>query len=161
LNAGTFLPGSSDDEDDEIGFSTSIEHKAGTGGLVLGLLPGTASVEDLYPPQQHFSKLWQVYLSNIQPVTMILHAPSTSVVLAEAAKGHGHAPTDAEVLLFAVMACALISITDADCMRTLAEKRSTLLSRYRLGCELALINANFLISSNFGVLQAYVIYLVS
>lgn len=157
MKAGTLPPGSSDDDDD----TPRVEHKFGASGLALGLLPGTAKIEDLYPPQQHFFKLWQIYLDNIQPITMILHAPSSSVVLAEAVKGYGHASKDAEVLLFAVIACALISITDADCMQKLGEKRSTLLSRYRLGCELALINARFLISPNLGFLQAYTIYLVS
>jgi hypothetical protein len=92
---------------------------------------------------------------------MILHTPSTNLVLAEAVKGCGHASKEVEVLLFAVMACALMSITDTECMRKLGERRSMLLSRYSLGCELALINAKFLVSSSLGVLKAYTIYLVS
>jgi hypothetical protein len=92
---------------------------------------------------------------------MILHAPSASILLAEAAKGPGCASKGSEVLLFAVMACALISITDDECRKKLGEERSTLLSRHRLGCEKALVNAKFLTSPNFAVLQAYAIYLVS
>jgi hypothetical protein len=145
------------DEDENVAPDAWTGYRASA----LGLSPWTPSTEELYPPQQHFLQLWQTYLSNIHPVTMILHAPSAGEVLAEAVKGHGRASKEAEALLFATMACALISVTDADCTRLLGEKRSTLYSRYRLGCDVALTNANFLTSSNLCVLQAYTIYLVS
>ncbi|PYH94188.1 hypothetical protein BO71DRAFT_430227 [Aspergillus ellipticus CBS 707.79] len=131
-------------------------------GLALGVLsPETPSVEELYPPQQHFQHLWQTYLSNIHPVTMILHGPSAGEVLTAAMKGHGRPPKDVEALLFAAMACALVFVTDAECTPLLGCKKSILFARYRLGCEVALTNASFLISSKVRVLQAYTIYLVA
>ncbi|PLN76745.1 hypothetical protein BDW42DRAFT_15824 [Aspergillus taichungensis] len=147
LNASALFPG--EDEDD------------GTGGLALGLSPETRSTEGLYPSHHHFHQLWSIYLSNVHPITMILHAPSARGILEEAAKGPGHASKDDAALLFATMVGALTSVTDAECARLLGEKRSVLLARYRLGCEVALTNANFLISSNLCVLQAYTIYLVA
>lgn len=151
-------------DDEEGAADTSTAYLHGSSYLTLGLpalSSGSVSTEELYPPQQHFLQLWQAYLSHIHPVTMILHGPSDGETLARAVKDRGHASRDVDALLFATMACALISVADADCVRLLGEKRSALFSRYRLGCEVALANANFLVSSSLRVLQAYTIYLVS
>lgn len=130
--------------------------------LCLGISSSTPlAVRDFYPSQQCFIYLWQIYLSNIHPITMIIHAPSIGEILAEAVRDHDHTTKDVEILLFAIMACALTSITDANCSQSLGEQRSVLFSRYRFACEAALMNANFLLSSNFGVLQAFMVYLVS
>ncbi|KAE8405084.1 hypothetical protein BDV37DRAFT_101908 [Aspergillus pseudonomiae] len=130
--------------------------------LALNILPRTtaASIDSLYPPPQHFAKLWPIYLRNVQPITMILHLASTSTMLAEAARGPGHASESATVLLFAVLTAAIMSMTEEECVQTFAMEQSILRSRYRSGCELALARVEFLISCNFAVLQAYTMYLV-
>lgn len=158
-----FPDSSSSDEEDGYGEEGVSGARTGykASGLALRIPPETPSTKGLYPTQHHFRQLWPIYLANIHPVTMILHAPSASEILAEAAKGHGHASKDVEALLFATMGCALNSVTEAECARLLGEKKSILLAKYRRGCEVALANANFLMSSNLCVLQAYTIYLVS
>ncbi|GAB1198345.1 hypothetical protein APSETT444_007664 [Aspergillus pseudonomiae] len=90
---------------------------------------------------------------------MILHLASTSIMLAEAARGPGHASESATVLLFAVLTAAVMSMTEEECVQTFAMEQSILRSRYRSGCELALARVEFLISCNFAVLQAYTVYL--
>ncbi|EFR02789.1 fungal specific transcription factor domain-containing protein [Nannizzia gypsea CBS 118893] len=155
LDTGTILRELSGDEDED------TEYTASANALALGRLPRTARIKDLYPEWLHFSSLWCTYLHNIQPVTMILHAPTVSIVLAEAVKGHTKVSKDTEALLFAVMACALMSLTDAECLRKFGEEKSKLLSGYLLGCEMALINANFLTSFNLVVLQSYMIYVLA
>ncbi|KAI0193243.1 fungal-specific transcription factor domain-containing protein [Xylaria flabelliformis] len=158
FNTGNLTPRSLNDRNED-NTPRPLEHSTKASRLILGAMAGPARIEALYPPQLHFSKLWQVYLHNVQPLTMILHAPSASLLLAEAVKGHGHVPAETEALLFAVMACAVMSLSEADCMRSLGARKTSLFSRYRLGCELALTNARFLMSSDFSVLQAYTIYL--
>lgn len=129
--------------------------------LTLGILPGTtaARIDNLYPPPQHFAKLWPIYLRNVHHITMILHPASTGSMLAEAARDPGHASDGAIVLLFAVMTAAVMSMTEEECVETCATKQSILRSRYRSGCELALARVEFLVSCNFAVLQAYTVYL--
>ncbi|KAI8944771.1 hypothetical protein F4801DRAFT_598931 [Xylaria longipes] len=158
FNTGNLTPRSLNDRNED-SIPRPFEHTTKASKLVLGATPGTSRIEALYPSQLHFCKLWQVYLHNVQPLTMILHAPSASLLLAEAVKGHGHTSAETDALLFAVMACAVLSLSDADCMRRLGAKKSSFFSRYRLGCELALANARFMMSSDFSVLQAYTIYL--
>ncbi|KAL4738196.1 hypothetical protein BDV11DRAFT_216150 [Aspergillus similis] len=136
---------------------------SGVSRLPLRLSPKTPLLEPVtfYPTQERFRQLWQIYLANIHPITMILHAPSASETLANTVNNSGNSSKDTEALLFATMVCALNSITDAECERLLGEKKSVLLSIYCRGCEIALTKANLLVSSNFGVLQAFTLYLVA
>ncbi|KAE8342598.1 hypothetical protein BDV24DRAFT_173611 [Aspergillus arachidicola] len=161
LNAGAMFPDpSSDEEDDEeVASDTPVGYKASA--LALRLSPQTPSIESYYPTKQHFRILWPIYLSNIHPVTMILHAPSAGEILTKAVEDHGHMSRNAESLMFAILMCALTSVTDAECTRLLGEERAVLLSRYRRGCEIALNKANYLMSCSISVLQAYTIYLVA
>lgn len=132
-------------------------------GLALGILPRTtaAHIDYLYPPPQHFTKLWSIYLRNVHHITMILHPTSTGAMLAEAAQCPGHASESATVLLFAVLVAAIMSMTEEECDQAFAMKQSILCSRYRSCCELALVRVEFIMSCNLTVLQAYMVYLVS
>ncbi|KAE8375251.1 hypothetical protein BDV26DRAFT_295176 [Aspergillus bertholletiae] len=161
LDAHAMFPDSDTGEDDD--YEEMFEKKAvdGLSRFPLRLSPGSASVETLYPTQEQFRHLWKLYLSNIHPITMILHAPSASKMLTQAIEGYGHLSKDTEALLFATMLCALISITDCECERLLGEKKSVLFSVYRQGCEISLMSANFLVSFKLRVLQAYTLYLVA
>ncbi|KAE8140626.1 hypothetical protein BDV38DRAFT_280119 [Aspergillus pseudotamarii] len=161
LNTGDIFPDSSSDEEDdeEVASDTSAGYKASA--LALRLSPQTPPIASYYPTKQHFRILWPIYLSNIHPVTMILHAPSTGEILTKAVEGHGHTSKNAESLILAILMCALTSITDAECTRLLGQEKAVLLSRYRRGCEIALDKANYLMSCNIGVLQAYTLYLVA
>lgn len=56
---------------------------------------------------------------------------------------------------------AVSAMTPAQCMNHLQEDKETLLDRYRTATEIALANANILLSSDLMTLQALVIFLVS
>lgn len=58
------------------------------------------------------------------------------------------------------MACAVLTLSEEECQKMFNEKQSVLLARYKLGARRSLKNARFLLSSNFVVLQAFVLYLV-
>ncbi|RAQ64472.1 hypothetical protein COH20_010697 [Aspergillus flavus] len=91
LNDGAMFPDSSSnkEDDEEVASDTQVGYKASA--LALRLSPQTPSIESYYPTKQHFRILWPIYLSNIRPVTMILHAPSAGEKLTKAVEGHGNA----------------------------------------------------------------------
>ncbi|KAF7625051.1 hypothetical protein F9C07_3373 [Aspergillus flavus] len=90
LNDGAMFPDSSSnkEDDEEVASDTQVGYKASA--LALRLSPQTPSIESYYPTKQHFRILWPIYLSNIRPVTMILHAPSEGEKLTKAVEGHGN-----------------------------------------------------------------------
>lgn len=66
-----------------------------------------------------------------------------------------------EALLFAMYYAAVSAMTPAQCRSHLQEDKEMLLDRYRTATEIALANANILLSSDLITLQALVIFLVS
>lgn len=132
------------------------------GCLPLGLSPQTPkALEGLFPSPDQFTRLWQVFIENVHPVTMLIHPQSAREALFDSSKGPGSANRDVEALFFSIITSAVASLTHAQCVQQLSEGRDTLLARYRLGTERALINAKYLVSSNLTVLQAFNFYLVS
>lgn len=151
---------SDDDEGDDDETQQIMETQEG-GDLVLGQTPWSVSLHNLYPSLTHFNKIWQAFLTNVHPITMICHGPTVHQTLVDAVQSPGHVSKDAEALLFSVMACAVLSMEEDECLKKFGEVRISLLSRARYGGRQALINAKFLLSSNFTVLQALYLYLVS
>jgi hypothetical protein len=128
--------------------------------LTLGVPPGTLSAGDLWPPHDHFNILWKVYLCNVHPITMVLHAPTASEAVHAASRGQRITSEETRAFLFAMLTCALASLTASQSMELLGQRKDALYAKYRRGCEIALANANFLASRSLLVLQAYAIYLV-
>ncbi|KAI0152973.1 hypothetical protein GGR57DRAFT_503106 [Xylariaceae sp. FL1272] len=160
FNTGTLTPRSLNDRP-EHPVSEIFECPAKASDLVLRNNVGKAKEGDLHPSPTLFSQLWQLYLQNVHPITMIIHGPTASQILTQAVQDRSPISQETKALLFAIMACAVMSLSDADCMRKFGERRTSLLLRYRSACETALTNARFLMSSDFTLLQAYTIYLLT
>lgn len=92
---------------------------------------------------------------------MILHAPTAGQTLINASCQSPPASPEIQALLFATLACSLVSMTDAECMSLFGQRQSTLFKQYRSGCEAALVQARMFTSSSLVVLQAFTIYLVA
>ena len=66
-----------------------------------------------------------------------------------------------EALMFAIYAAAVSSLDNDECVSTMGESRSVLLTRYSTATQQALIRAQYLKTSDLVVLQAYTLFLVS
>jgi hypothetical protein len=64
-------------------------------------------------------------------------------------------------LLMTIYASAVLSMSEDACMGIMNEQKSKLIARYIAGAQYALREVGFLESTNFVVLQAFVLYLVS
>jgi len=156
------LQESSDDEQDKTTTqATNSIFQPDGGSLVLGLRPTTNSLRSFHPPPVHIFKLWQTFLDNINPLCKIVHAPSLQQKLIEAVGDLDNVSKATNALMFGVYFSAVSSLTEADCPSLLGDTKLSLLTRYHLGAQQALIEARFLQCSDLAVLQAFVLYLVS
>jgi hypothetical protein len=115
----------------------------------------------LHPSPDHILKLWQIFLTNVNPMTKIIHQPSLQLSIEKSIPDLEHMPRGLEALLFAIYGASVHSMRDGECQATFGEPRSTLQARYRLGVRRSLTKAQFMRTSDLMVLQAFVIYLVS
>lgn len=115
----------------------------------------------LHPSAIQSFRLWQVFTTNVHPLTKILHAPTVQQELIQGLSEPDsiHGPTEA--LIFSIYLVAVVSLTDEECRSQLGEPREKHLARYCYATEAALSRVDFLRSTNLKVLQAFTFYLVS
>lgn len=118
-------------------------------------------VRSLHPNTPQNFQLWQIFLNNVNPIVKLLHAPSTQQLILEAASDLDNISRPTEALLFCIYLCAVASMDDETTRHVLGASRSDLMARFSRAAEQALINAEFLRSTNVLILQALTLYLVS
>lgn len=103
------------------------------------------------------------FMSNVEPMAKILHTPTLQNLVTNAIINIDDLPTGnyVEALLFAMYYSAITTLTADQCLQNFQDERDTLLARYKAGFERALVNADFLNTTELGTLQALTIFLVS
>lgn len=128
--------------------------------LTAALMGSTLDLVEYHPSYQEAQILWKTHVENVEPICKILHVPSTSDMVRRVSAQPQSATKAEECLLFAIYHFAIFSMADDDCVQLLQEPRDALLQRYQFAAKQALVNANFLKSTEIAVLQAYTLYLM-
>lgn len=121
---------------------------------------GSNDVEQtsLHLPPNHIITLWQAYISNVDPVTKIIHVPTVQqLVLGQI--GQPAVPMNQRCLIAAIYLIATVSLTERECRATLQAGRDGLIRSLKLATEQTLSAAGFVTTADIVVLQALVLYL--
>ncbi|KAK9452808.1 hypothetical protein V1511DRAFT_463815 [Dipodascopsis uninucleata] len=131
------------------------------GELILGDIAHGSNLTALHPKPAMMMKLWQIFLNNIQPLTKIVHSPTTQQQIIGSSDNLANVSKSLEALMFAIYSCAVYSLSETDCESQLGESKSVLLASFQAGTCRSLINACFLRSTDLVVLQALLLFLLS
>lgn len=154
------LQGTSEDEIFENPITNYYDEKYG-GGEDFFLPAGHVdSLTGLHPPPVQIFQLWPIFLSSINPLTKIFHAPRIQVQILDAASELGKVDRNLEALMFSVYSIAMYSLGSQECREKFGQEKYVLLSRYHTGARAAFHRAGLLKSSDLMILQALVLYLV-
>lgn len=144
----------SENEDDGMPTDGSCE-------LIMGLSSSPdISLKSLQPSPANIRHLWQVFLENVNPLSKLIHRPTTAALIDRACNQIQNLEKADEVLLFGIYLSAVVSLTAEQCRRLLRETRACLSLRYQIACREALVRAKFLKTSSLQVLAGFVMYLV-
>ena len=102
----------------------------------------------------------QIFKENVDPVVKILHMPTVEPVLLAQLDKLDRLPKGLEALFFAIYYSAITSLAPVDCMEMFGEDRGSLLPRFQFGVQQALARANFLVTEEMVVLQAFALFLL-
>ena len=102
----------------------------------------------------------EIFKDNVDPVVKVLHMPSVEPLLLAHIDTLDRLPKGIECLFFALYYGAVTSLTSANCLENFGEERSVLLERYQFGVQQALARADFLITEEMVVLQAFALFLL-
>ena len=119
------------------------------------------SLINFHPTYEYAMRLWGAYIDSVEPILKILHRPTALAVIQRAAASPSSASKSTECLVFAIYHAAVMAMSERDCMEQLGQERSRLLTLYYDTVRYALINVDFLRSTDIQVLQAFVLLLLS
>ncbi|KAL8831750.1 MAG: hypothetical protein Q9191_000678 [Dirinaria sp. TL-2023a] len=159
MEAGDILPVSSEDEDTETPLR-DLNRMDPHGGDFLLDSPASIDLRSLHPSPIQSLRLWQTFLDNVNPLVKLVHAPTVQQALLEATEDLDDVPRPMECLMFAIYACAVLSMSNAECEKILGEARSDALPRYQNATRQALIGTGLLKTSNITLLQSFVLFLL-
>lgn len=115
----------------------------------------------LHPEQVHIFRLWQIYIDNVNPLLRVTHTPTMQGRIIDAASNLVSIEPNLLALMFSIYCMAILSLSEDECRATFGSPRERLLRKYQFGCQQALLDCEFLRSSDRNCLTALYLYLVS
>ncbi|KAI0879823.1 fungal-specific transcription factor domain-containing protein [Annulohypoxylon maeteangense] len=129
-------------------------------GFVLGYSSSNVDLRKLHPLPSQIPFIWQVYQENVDPLVKILHVPSTNKIIRELRSNMNDISPGMEALMFAIYYASITSMGDDEVKINFGADKGQLINKYRFATEQALAKANFLVTSELVVVQAFTLFLV-
>ena len=105
--------------------------------------------------------LWQVFCSNVHPLTHVLHMPTVQQEILTWTSGQSALNSSSRSLMFAICACALVSVSDQECYNLISTSKRSALEMIQSATRDALLDDDFLTIPNLKSLQAFALLIVS
>jgi hypothetical protein len=104
--------------------------------------------------------LWKQYLNNIHPLIMIFFDWEIEAVIHKATQDPTSLAPGEQALIFAIYFIATLSLTEEQCIHLPHSNKIQLLETFQKAVEESLVIAEFVVTSDRFVLQAFMLYLV-
>ncbi|KAF4338019.1 transcription factor [Fusarium beomiforme] len=119
------------------------------------------SLNEQAPLPFQILRLWQVFLERANPVTKVIHTPTTEHLVISAMTNHSTISHKDRALLFAIYLVSVVTLTGEEAMTMLALPKDEAIQIFTQGLKTALNKVNFLRNYDMVVLQALVLYLTA
>ncbi|XXH06184.1 hypothetical protein Hte_012630 [Hypoxylon texense] len=129
-------------------------------GFVLGYSSSNVDLRKLHPLPSQIPFIWQVYQENVDPLVKILHVPSMNKTIRELRSNMNDISPGLEALMFAIYYASITSMEEEEVKVNFGADKGQLINKYRFATEQALAKANFLVTSELVVVQAFTLFLV-
>lgn len=129
-------------------------------GFVLGYSSSNVDLRKLHPLPSQIPFIWQVYQENVDPLVKILHVPSMNKTIRELRSNMNDISPGMEALMFAIYYASITSMEEEEVKVNFGADKGHLINKYRFATEQALAKANFLVTSELVVVQAFTLFLV-
>jgi hypothetical protein len=122
--------------------------------------PDSDFLRALHPLATDGILLWKQYLKNVHPLIMIFFDWEIEVVIQKASYDLASLTPGEQALVFAIYFIATLSLSEEQCINLLHNNRPQLLETFQKAVEESLVIAEFVVTSDRFVLQAFMLYLV-
>jgi hypothetical protein len=115
-----------------------------------------------HPPDPQIHSLWDSFVTNVHPMTMLFFAWDKQTIIETAADDPISLSSGQRAFCFSIYFISTLSLSEEECnIRQDGHTRSSTLDDFQEQAEAALIAANYASTGDLIVLQAFILYLVS
>ncbi|PYI00057.1 hypothetical protein BO71DRAFT_367596 [Aspergillus ellipticus CBS 707.79] len=134
-----------------------------TGVISIEHIFSSSSFQRPFHELQICQRLFQIYLAQVDPVIKILHRPSLHGYLSEGKRylSYENSHPAPAALASAIYYAAICSLTQDQSLLIFGMGKNHLVSRYQREADAALERANFILTDDITVLQAFVISIIA
>lgn len=122
--------------------------------------PDSNYLRALHPLATDGILLWKQYLKNVHPLIMIFFDWEIEAIIHKASYDPTSLTPGEQALVFAIYFIATLSLSEDQCIDLLHSNRIQLLETFQKAVEESLVIAEFVVTSDRFVLQAFMLYLV-
>jgi hypothetical protein len=138
---------------------SSVPTSPETAALLFGMQRGSRYAKSHPLPAMIF-KFWQFFVDYVNPLIKVIHAPTMQREILKAMDNLQEVDKPLEALLFSIYTIVVASVSTTDCLSMFACERAPLLAQFRTATQQALVDADFLRTTDFQVLQALLLFMV-
>ncbi|KAH8679721.1 fungal-specific transcription factor domain-containing protein [Tricladium varicosporioides] len=128
--------------------------------FIMGYSSSNVDLKPLHPLPSQIPFYWQTFLDNVQPLVMIIHAPTMSKTIKQAQNNLESLSKSTEALMFSIYHATITSMSSNEVQTNFGISKELLLKQYRFGTEQALARAGLLNTNEIVTMQAFVLFLV-
>jgi hypothetical protein len=118
-------------------------------------------LHSLHPEPRKIYRLWQIFVETVNPLTKIIHVPTLQQRILDASWDPSRIQKPLAATMFSMYSLALISMSPEACQDSFGESPAVLYTRYRTASARALVDADFLTTTDLEVLQALALFLLA
>ncbi|CAG9998226.1 unnamed protein product [Clonostachys byssicola] len=111
------------------------------------------------PSLPQIRQLWATYVRNVDPLMKVVHKPSVELALNDLASRQRQVDEDVHTLLLSICYAGIVSLPAIQARTELALDISSLAMSFKESAERGFMKVQILQTTNFTVLQAFVIFL--
>jgi hypothetical protein len=126
-----------------------------------GNITDVEDTREAYLSTKDLISLWKQYLKNVHPLVMIFFDWEIELIIQRAAKDLTTLTHGEQAMVSAIVFIATMSLSEDQCLDLLREKKFLALARFQRVVESSLLVADFVVTSDRFVLQAFMLYLAS
>ena len=116
---------------------------------------------DSFPRKDHVMILWKFFLTNVDPLTKMIHPPTVEKLVAQACHNIQSISKAHLALVFSLLLCSAESISESECRTLLGYDRKSVVKELRCATQRCLRKCGILRTHDIAALTAFVYYLVS
>jgi hypothetical protein len=135
-----------------------------TSGVFFGQVIQSPSLLNFLPPKETGDRLLRQYFQAVHPIARCVHRPSLEQEYAafwDDIKNCYEPRASIQAVVFAAWFSAAVSLDEARVNHEFGFTQANLVENLKIGTETALSKANFLRTTKFETIQAFVMYMVS